>query len=205
MNRRHPLANLLTGGLLAVGLLSVSACSAGQAPQADQPAASAPASASSGDDVLERLGVQGKDAVATIDALDRSQDKRPIEGLKASVKADQLVLSDSTGERSLPLPADEFYLSIAPYLQTTHECFAHSLSGCQGEQVNKKMHVVITDQTGKKLVDEDVTTATNGFVGFWLPRDVKGTVTATMDGKTGSVPFATNSDSPTCLTTLRMA
>ncbi|MDN5563079.1 MAG: CueP family metal-binding protein [Luteococcus japonicus] len=196
MNRStRPLA------LAAAALMLFGGCSAGST----QSTPAAPSSSAGGAGVLDRLGVQGKDAVATIDALDRSTDPRPIEGLQASVKADRLVITDDAGERSLPIPADKFYLSIAPYLQTTHDCFAHSLSGCQGEQVDKEMHITIVDGAGKKLVDKDVTTAGNGFVGFWLPRDTSGSVTATMGDKSGTVPFSTGADSPTCLTTLRMS
>ena len=57
---------------------------------------------------------------------------------------------------------------------------------------------------GVALVDAERTTYTNGFVSFWLPRNITGTITVAADGRTGSVPFATNSDSPTCLTTLKM-
>ncbi|WP_420175468.1 CueP family metal-binding protein [Luteococcus sp. OSA5] len=185
-------------------LLALTAClvlAAGCSGAEPSPAPAPAASASS----AEQEALQGTDAVAIIDALDASQQQRPMEGLKASVKADQLVLTDDRGERTLPIPDDKFYLSVAPYLTQTHECFAHSLSGCQGEQAKKQMHITITAKDGSTLVDEDVTTGTNGFVGFWLPRDVQGTITATMDGKSGTVPFATAQDSPTCLTTLQMA
>ncbi|MEL4505677.1 CueP family metal-binding protein [Luteococcus sp. H138] len=184
---------------LAAPLLALSSCSA----QPTQPTPSAVASASGGSDVLERLGLADADAVTLVNTLDRSTDARPLD-LKASVKANEVVLTDGAGERILPLPADKFYLSIAPYRETTHECFAHSLSGCQGEQVNKQVKLTITDQQGKKLVDKQTSTATNGFVGVWLPRDISGTVTATIDGRTGTVPFATTADSPTCLTTLQL-
>lgn len=184
--------------LFALSPVALAACSA---PSGAKP--SAAVSASAGGDVLERLGIADADAVTVINTLDRSTEKRPLD-LKASVKADQLVLTDEAGERSLPVPDDKFYLSIAPYLETTHECFAHSLSGCQGEQVNQRVHLVVTDQQGKKLVDQQTSTATNGFVGVWLPRNVSGTVTATIDGRTGTVPFATTPTSPTCLTTLQL-
>ncbi len=167
---------------------------------AGEHASASPAAAST---VLDRLGLGTADAVTAIDALDRSTEQRPLD-VKASVKNDRLELQDAQGERSLPIPADRFYLSIAPYVTRTHECFAHSLSGCQGEQVDKPVHVTITDTAGKKLVDADATTWTNGFVGFWVPRGTSGTVTATIDGKTGSTPFATTSESPTCLTTLQL-
>ena len=108
-------------------------------------------------------------------------------------------------ETSVPLSgANEFYLSIAPFASQTHDCYFHSLATCKGELANTSVHVTITDAAGATLVDADATTYANGFVGFWLPRDISGTVTVTVDGKTGSVPFATGAEDATCLTTLQV-
>lgn len=55
------------------------------------------------------------------------------------------------------------------------------------------------------LVDEDTTTSTNGFVGFWLPSGATGTVTVTADGKSGTAVFSSvAATDATCLTTLRL-
>lgn len=153
---------------------------------------------------VEQLGVEDADAVAIIEAMEASDAQRPVD-MTASVRYDKLVLADDQGERELPIENGKFYLSIAPYQSQTHECFNHSLSGCQGEQAGKQVHVTITDQAGTKLVDTDATTHSNGFVGFWLPRDTSGTVEVSLDGRSGTVPFATDADSPTCLTTLQLA
>lgn len=153
--------------------------------------------------VLDRLGVRDSDGTAIIAALEASTEKRPLD-IKASVKSDRLVLTENGRERSLPLPTDRFYLSLAPYVTTTHDCFAHSLSGCQGELAGKTVHVTITDSAGKSLVDRDVALHSNGFAGFWLPARITGRIAVTMDGKSGEVPFATNADSPTCVTTLQL-
>ena len=142
---------------------------------------------------LARNGLAGKDVKAIVSELDRTQDDKA-KGLKGSVRQGELQLTDASGATAaLPIPSDSFYLSMAPYVSQTHECFYHHLTGCQGELA------------GKALVDEQVTTYANGFVGFWLPRDVTGTITVAYDGKTVKAPFATDGTSPTCVATLQLA
>ena len=64
---------------------------------------------------------------------------------------------------------------------------------------------MITDGDGQVLVDDTVTTGTNGFTGFWLPRGIEGgTIQVTAAGLEGSVPLATTPGSPTCVTTLQL-
>ena len=154
---------------------------------------------------LVRNGLAGKDVKAIVSELDRTQDDKA-KGLKGSVRQGELQLTDASGATAaLPIPSDSFYLSMAPYVSQTHECFYHHLTGCQGELAGKAMKGTITDAAGKALVDEQVTTYANGFVGFWLPRDVTGTITVAYDGKTVKAPFATDGTSPTCVATLQLA
>ena len=144
-------------------------------------------------------------AVRLIDELDRLPlDERP-DTLMASVRPRELVLTDQEGERVLPLPDDRFYLSVAPYVSTTHECFYHSLTTCTGELGDRKVHVTATDDAGRVLLDRSATTFDNGFLGLWLPRDVTGTLTIRSGSKRGQVPFGTGDQDPTCLTTLRLS
>ena len=168
-----------------------------------KPAASAPAAGQSGD-VLAAVGLAGLSGKQIVDQLDQDPTARPLP-MRASVRFDHVVVGDGTNETKVPIAGDEFYLSIAPYASQTHECFYHSLATCMGEMQAKQVHVKIADESGKVLVDEDATTYSNGFVGFWLPKNIKGNVTVTADGKTGTVPFATGSEDATCLTTLKVA
>ncbi|WP_347353798.1 copper-binding periplasmic metallochaperone CueP [Intrasporangium sp.] len=184
----------LVVAVLAAVVLALAGCSNTATPDAPAPAA---------DSVVHQLGFDGRSAEQIVQAVDSSPEARPL-GFGASVRDTQLVLTAGERESSLPLPADRFYLSIAPYRTQTHECFFHSLATCQGELAGADVTVTIVDARGKVLVDEQTTTYANGFVGFWLPRDVTGTVTVTHDGRKGSVPFATTAGSPTCLTTLRL-
>ncbi|HHU39861.1 MAG TPA: hypothetical protein GXZ45_11355 [Propionibacterium sp.] len=170
-----------------------------------QPPASGPAApAAQGGDVLAAVGLAGLSGKQIVDQLDQDPAARPLP-LKASVRYDHVVIGDGTREARVPIDGDEFYLSIAPYATQTHECFHHSLATCRGEMVSSDVHVRIVDSTGAVLVDEDATTYANGFVGFWLPRDITGEVTVTTAGQTGTVPFATGPQDATCLTTLRVS
>lgn len=101
----------------------------------------------------------------------------------------------------MTLPKDKFYLSFAPYISQTHPCGTHSLTTCQGELVNQEIHAVITDKEGKEIVNSDLTTMANGFVGVWLPRNIDGTVRVSFDGKVAQTQISTYAGSNTCLTT----
>jgi hypothetical protein len=122
-------------------------------------------------------------------------------GLRASITSDYLILSDDSGEVRVTLPKDKFYLSFAPYISQTHPCGTHSLTTCQGELVNQEIHAVITDKEGKEIVNSDLTTMANGFVGVWLPRNIDGTVRVSFDGKVAQTQISTYAGSNTCLTT----
>jgi hypothetical protein len=153
---------------------------------------------------LEGFGVEGSDVKAAITGLDQVDQERPLD-VQASVRAHEVIFTGASGEVSMPIPGEEMYVSIAPYVEQTHECYYHALGGCQGEMTGEDVHVTITADDGTVLVDEDVTTYANGFVGFWLPRDVTGTVAVTAGDLTGETPFDTTDEGPTCITTLQLA
>jgi len=155
--------------------------------------------------LLDEFGLEGKDTVEIIDRLDRlGGDDRPA-GLMASVRPGELLLSAGAEEVSLAMPQDRFYLSVAPYVDQTHECFHHSLTTCTGELASTDVQVLVVDETDDRvLLDQTRTTFANGFTGFWLPRDIEGTLRVTYGRKTGEVEFTTDVDAPTCLTTLRL-
>ncbi|WP_315097284.1 CueP family metal-binding protein [uncultured Cellulomonas sp.] len=156
------------------------------------------------DEVLTDLGLDGLSGQEIVTRLDASSESRPLD-FTASVREDEVLLGDGTTEVAVPLQDGEFYVSIAPFVDTTHECFFHSLATCQGELVEEPVDVTITTADGEVLVEESTTTHTNGFVGFWLPEDVEGTIEVRQGDRMGSVPFSTAEGSPTCVTTLRLA
>ena len=156
--------------------------------------------------LLTEHGLADLDAAAIVDELDRVALTERSTDLMASVRVDQLVLSDADQEVAVDLPDDRFYLSVAPYVDQTHECFYHSLTTCKGELGGEEVQVsIVDDATGDVLVDETVTTFDNGFTGFWLPRDIEATLTVSYDGKTAETAIGTGEEDPTCLTTVQLA
>lgn len=155
--------------------------------------------------LLAEYGIDSTDTTAVIDELDRlALDERPSD-LMASVRPDELVVTTEQDEVVLDVPDDRFYLSVAPYVDQTHECFYHSLTTCKGELAAEEIEVQVVDETNDEvLVDETMTTFENGFVGLWLPRDIEGTLRVGFDGRVGETEIATDAEAPTCLTTLQL-
>jgi hypothetical protein len=193
----------VASALLLTGCATDSGTPTASAPSAETPAASS--AAADATPLLSKYGLDRKSTVEVIDYLDRlGGDKRPAD-LMASVRPNELVVSSGEEKVNLGLPQDKFYLSIAPYVSRTHDCFYHSLTTCKGELAGQEVQVQIVDQTNNKvLVDEVRTTFANGFVGFWLPRDIEGSLRVSYDGKVGQTKISTGHDAPTCLTTLRL-
>lgn len=164
----------------------------------------APPAAGAQAELLDAHGLAGMDVTEIIDHLDRlGGNERPTD-LMASIRPDELVLSDGQQELAIAMPQDRFYLSVAPYVDQTHECFYHSLTTCQGELTDQDLDVRVVNDDGEVLLEEEMTTFDNGFVGLWLPRDVQGTIEVNHDGRTGATAFATTADGATCLTTLQL-
>ena len=157
------------------------------------------------DTFLSTHGLADMDGVEIIDHLDRQKvTERPTD-LMASVRSDELLLSSDDQEVAVDHPDNQTYVSIAPYLTSTHDCFYHSLTTCQGELGNEDIQVTITDETtGEVLVDEETTTFDNGFIGFWLPDDVTGLIEVSYQGHTGTREFSTTDDGATCVTDLHL-
>lgn len=149
---------------------------------------------------LAAHGLAGKTTEQMVEAIDSSPQARPLP-YNAGITSTELKLSDGTQQFSYPL-GDKFYLSFAPYLTQTHPCFNHSLSGCRGELANTPFDVKVTDKSGKVLIQKQMTSNANGFVGIWLPRDIEGTIEVSYQGKKATAPIATHTSSQTCLTTL---
>lgn len=192
-------ASALIGGLLLAGCSSVPGTTAPAAPPATASAAAPTAAA----ELLARHDLQGLTVQQVIERLDAGEDDRTA-GPVGSVRPGELILNDQQGQASLPIPGDTFYLAIAPYLTTTHDCFNHNLATCKGELAGQTVHVTITDAAGATLVDRDVTTHPNGFAGLWLPRNIRATLTVTYDGKSATSALGTGASDPTCLTTLQL-
>lgn len=197
--RRTPMKKTFTAAVVTAALtaLTLTGCSSETAQPSAADAEAQP--------LLAEYGIDSTDTTAVIDELDRlALDERPSD-LMASVRPDELVVTTEQDEVVLDVPDDRFYLSVAPYVDQTHDCFYHSLTTCKGELAAEEVEVQVVDETNDEvLVDETMTTYDNGFVGLWLPRDIEGTLRVSFDGRVGETEIATDAEAPTCLTTLQL-
>ncbi len=155
--------------------------------------------------MLADHGLAELDARQVIEKLDAMPLAERPKDLMASIRPDRLIISDDQrGEISLPMPTDQFYVSFAPYIDQTHDCHFHSLTTCTGELRNADVQVKVTDDvTGEVLVDDELRTFDNGFLGLWLPRDINAILTVEYQDRTATSPVTTKGDeAATCVTTL---
>ena len=126
------------------------------------------------------------------------------EDVTASITSHELIVADNGKETSFDLPSEEFFVSIAPFVEVTHECAIHSLTGCQGELVGKDFAVHIEDEEGNVVLDETIASLENGFIDLWLPRDQTFQVKIEHDGKTVESEISTFKGDNTCITTMQL-
>ncbi|CNH05200.1 Uncharacterised protein [Yersinia thracica] len=188
-----------TARLAIVALAAVTFSHLALAQSSSTPSSSSSTAAT---EFLAQQGLSGKTTEQMIETIDQSKQERPL-AYSASVTGTELKLSDGQQQFSFPV-GDKFYLSFAPYINQTHPCFNHSLSGCRGELANTPFDVKITDQAGKVILQDKLTSYQNGFIGVWLPRNIEGTIEVSYQGLKATSPFATQAESQTCMTTLQL-
>lgn len=189
--------------MLVSGLVLTACSTTTSSPESDSPSAG---TQSVDNDFLAAHDLDGLDAAQVIERLDTMPVADRPTDLIASVQPDALVLTDDQKrETRLPMPEDEVYISVAPYREQTHDCYFHSLTTCLGELANTAVQVTLTGEDGDVLLDEVRQTYDNGFVGIWVPRGIKATLTIEHEGRTGTVTISTmNEDDATCITTLQL-
>jgi hypothetical protein len=127
-------------------------------------------------------------------------------GVTSYADAEEVVFAFPDGaEVRIPMPADAFFVSVAPYVDHTHPCTTHYMSGCQGELVDVAFRVRATLPDGTVVLDDTVRTGANGFLDLWLPRDQAILLSVSASGYAADAILATAADSPTCITTVRLA
>lgn len=123
-----------------------------------------------------------------------------------SAKSSELLVLENDGtQKTYPMPKNEFYLSIAPFVENTHTCYNHNLATCKGELVNQTVHVSVKNASGKVLIDKDVQTFQNGFLDLWVPRGEKLKVKVDYNGKSSEEEIPTNENDRTCITTMQLS
>ncbi|MDY0407175.1 CueP family metal-binding protein [Virgibacillus sp. 179-BFC.A HS] len=146
-----------------------------------------------------------KDDVTDIKELVHDYSVGNVEAASASITSSELVVTDENkNQTTYDLPDDEFFVSIAPFINETHPCDIHSLTGCQGELVKEDVEVHIEDSAGNVILDETKQTEANGFIDLWLPRNDTFSVTIFQDGKKSSSEISTFDGDNTCITTMRL-
>lgn len=145
------------------------------------------------------------DRDADIKQLVSDYSKGNIEDQSASINSTQLIVTNQDNSQlTYALPKDEFFVSIAPYVEQTHPCATHSLTGCRGELINKEFEVYIEDSEGNVIRDEKLTSNSHGFIDLWLPRDKEYRISITQNEKTVKSKFSTFESDDTCITTMQL-
>lgn len=156
------------------------------------------------DDFLVRYELQSLSVVEIINYLEQKTDE-PM-GFNAGVTATKLLLSDDKDAIELDIPADLFYLSVAPFINQTHPCANHSLVTCTGELQNETLRVLITDLDSDELIlDQDIVTSPKGFAGLWLPSGKNIEMTITYKGLVATKQLSTFELDETCETTMQLS
>ena len=117
--------------------------------------------------LLETYNFSHLNIVELIDSLENDNHTKEV---LASISGDTLALSLEGQAYSFDIPNDFFYISFAPYINSTHDCYTHSLTGCQGELTNKDMFISIYDGLGNLIEEKTMNTGDDGFIGLYLDR-----------------------------------
>ena len=150
-------------------------------------------------------GISTSDEPVDIKELVHDYSVGNIENETASITSKQLIVTDSNEEELVyDLPEDDFFVSIAPFINETHPCEIHSLTGCQGEMVDKDFDISIEDMEGNIILDEAMNSGSNGFIDLWIPRDKTYRVKVTHDGKQVESEISTFENDGTCITTMQL-
>lgn len=153
---------------------------------------------------LNRYELQSLSVVEIINYLEQKTDEPA--GFNASVTSTTLFLSDEKDTIELDLPADLFYLSVAPFINQTHPCATHSLVTCTGELQNETLRVLITDSdTDEIILDQDIVTSPKGFAGLWLPSGKNIEMMITYKDLVATKQLSTFEVDDTCVTTMQLS
>lgn len=159
-------------------------------------------SACSNNNDLASIGLEGMNGKEILTGI--ADGSLVVDGFGLSVYDDELVIILDDTRVSVDMPIDEFYLSVAPYIDSTHLCGFHSATGCRGELKQEEFFIEFIDLDGNILVSESMISMSNGFIDLWLPRDVEGTLTITQGELTASKLISTEAGEPTCETTMQL-
>lgn len=119
-------------------------------------------------DVFQKFNLDPSNVSALIEQLENESFPN---SLSASITDQQVLIYYQNETYEIDIHDSLLYVSFAPYLTYTHDCFRHSLTGCQGEMVNQNMVVKIYDDSLQLLDTKTVNTGKDGFIGLFLERN----------------------------------
>ncbi|MFK5883520.1 MAG: CueP family metal-binding protein [Candidatus Izemoplasma sp.] len=154
------------------------------------------------EDILVELGLGGLTAKEILNGI--ASNEITISNYTISVTDDVLLINYDNKNISLEMPKDEFYISVAPYIDMTHECFFHSPTECRAELSNESFYITLIDLEGNIVLDSYYESLNNGFIDFWLPRDIEGVLSITYGDLTSVKMISTFSGDATCETTFKL-
>ena len=121
-----------------------------------------------------------------------------------SIIPNELIVSSSDKKQEIyDISKEDFFMTIAPYINETHTHFFHNFTGCQGEMTNQEFDIYIEDNNGNVILDETITSQSNGFIDLWLPRDNIYRVTIKQDEKLVESKLSTFESDTTCITDMQ--
>lgn len=160
-------------------------------------------SSASDDEIIADLGFTGLDAKEIL--LLVSTGDNDYNDVNISVTDSELRIITEDNTITYNMPENEFYLSVAPYINMTHGCLFHSATGCTGEILEEMFHISLIDNDGNVIIDSNYESLQNGFIDLWLPRDIEGTLTITYGDLSTTKEISTFSGEPTCETTMQLS
>lgn len=159
-------------------------------------------STKSDNQVIEDLGFTGLDAKGILSLV--AAGGYDFDDVNISVTDSTLSIVTEDNTITYEMPENEFYMSVAPYINQTHSCLFHSATGCMGELLEESFHILLIDTDGNVIIDDDFDSMSNGFIDLWLPRDIEGTLTITYGDLITIKDISTFTGDPTCETTMQL-
>lgn len=154
--------------------------------------------------ILDRYNLQNMDIYELVSYFEETLNED--EALNVFITGKALTINDHKDTIEIDLPQEQFFLSLAPYINQTHPCSNHNLITCRGELTNQNFELKIIDlNTNVIIIDQTVTSEKNGFIGVWLPKNIDVQITVTQNNLSSTTQITTNNTSNTCLTTLKLS
>ncbi|MDT8337152.1 MAG: CueP family metal-binding protein [Candidatus Izemoplasmatales bacterium] len=119
---------------------------------------------------LQKAGLANLEITELIERLENNEFTGEV---KSSITDQEVRILIEDYEYKFALPEDMLYISFAPFISLTHECYTHSLTGCQGEMVNQEVYVRIYDLDGNVVSEGFENTGEDGFIGLFLDSNEK--------------------------------